>query len=146
MQRENKKKILFRNEETDAVSIYESTIKGIFFKKYVTCFCVDWHDGYGSFYIKCFYPEKIEYNFTSKNEKMNHYQHCVINHLEITGFSYLKENDGYTLQFNFDNYPIGYIRLHCSEFIFECPSTPTIMGGNDHRIPWDPINMNNHLN
>jgi hypothetical protein len=51
----------------------------------------------------------------------------------------VKENDGYTIQFNFDNYPIGYIRLHCADFIFECPSHPLSLGGNEHRIPWDPM-------
>ena len=55
------------------------------------------------------------------------------------GFSYLKEKNGYTIQFDFDNYPIGYIWLHSSEFVFKTPGSPLSSGRNDHRIPWDPM-------
>lgn len=142
MQQKNRKKYIYKNEETDLVNIHECCIKNIKFNKFATHFYIDWHEGYGSFVIKCLYPELIEYNFTSKDERITkYYDHCVINHLEITAFSYLKENNGYTIQFDFDNYPIGYIRLHCSEFIFECPNEPLSLGGNEHRIPWD-LNLN----
>lgn len=141
IQSKNKQKWIYRNEETDLVNLHDCCIKSIRFKKFATHFYVDWHEGYGSFVIKCLYPELIEYNFTSNDSSTTkfHQHNVVINHLEITGFSYLKENDGYTIQFNFDNYPIGYIRLHCSDFIFECPSHPLSLGGNEHRIPWDPM-------
>lgn len=141
MQQKNKKYI-YKNEETDLVNLHDCCIKSIRFNKFATYFYIDWHEGYGSFIIKCLYPELIEYNFSSRDEKITkYYQNYVINHLEITGFSYLKEKDGYIIQFDFDNYPIGYIRLCCSEFIFECPNLPTSSGGNDHRIPWDPLKV-----
>lgn len=139
--KESKRKYVYKNEETDNVSIYECPLKCIKFNNFETCFYIDWHEGYGSFVVKCLYPGMIEYNFTSKSDKIVDYQWCVINHLEITGFSYLKDADGYTIQFDFDNYPIGYIRLHCTEFSFEVPSLPLSSGGNDHRIPWDPVQI-----
>ena len=141
----NNKKWIYKNEETDSVNLHECCIKSIRFNKFATHFYVDWHEGYGTFVIKCLYPEQIEYNITSNYIKKtgNCHNNVVINHLEITSFSYLKENDGYTIQFNFDNYPIGYIRLHCIEFIFECPSPPLAPGGNEHRIPWDMTGKSN---
>ena len=135
------KKCVFRNEETDLVNIYECGIRSIQFMDVETRFYIDWHEGYGSFVIKCIYPENVEFHISSTDERMSGYpyDHILIKHLEITGFSYLKEKNGYTIQFDFDNYPIGYIRLHCSEFVFEAPGSPLSSGGNDHRIPWDPM-------
>lgn len=133
-----KRRYVYINEETDSVSIHECLIKNIRFNKFATHFYIDWSQGYGTFVIKCLYPELIEYHITSSPDKIG-YQNCVINHLMITSFSYLKDEEGYTIQFNFDDYPIGYIRMHCIEFIFECPSPPIAAGGNEHRIPWDPI-------
>ena len=68
-----------------------------------------------------------------------HSKRLMLNRLEITDFSYLEDDEGYIVQFNFDSYPIGYIRFHCSEFSFETPSLPMNCGYNAHRIPWDPL-------
>lgn len=131
------KKYVYINEETDKVSIYESCIKEISFNQSETVFYIDWSQGYGDFLVRCSYPESVEYNFTTKTDKPNN---IVLNHLEITDFSYLKDENGYTIQFNFDNYPIGYIRMHCTKFCFESPSLPLCSGENGHRIPWDKAN------
>lgn len=136
---------LYINEETDAVSIYECLIKGITFSSFETKIYIDWCQGYGSFVIKCLYPTMIEYNFSSISEEDSNCRNMVINHLEITGFSYLKDDNGYFIQFNFDNYPIGYIRMHCTQFVFDAPSLPTVAGQNDHRIPWDSTKIEDPL-
>ena len=114
-----KKQYIYLNEQTDNVSLHESCIKRIDFNLVETIFHIDWSQGYGDFLIRCSYPESVEYNFTTINEYLS--QNTVLNHLEITDFSYLKDKNGYTIQIDFDNYPVGYIRMHCSEFSFECP-------------------------
>lgn len=137
------KQYIYKNEQTDNVSLHESCIKRIDFNCIETIFHVDWSQGYGDFLIKCSYPESVEYNFTTINEYLS--QNTVLNYLEITDFSYLKDKNGYTIQIDFDNYPVGYIRMHCLEFSFECPSLPICIGGNGHRIPWDPIKTEDSL-
>ena len=87
----------------------------------------------------------IKFDFTSVSDQIVECEKVVINHLEITGFSYLKDCNGYFIQFNFDNYPIGYIRMHCTQFSFDAPSLPLSTGGNDHRIPWDPVKLKDPL-
>ncbi len=129
------KRCIYNNEETDAVSIHESLIKSIVFNQFETVFHVDWAQGYGDFLIKCSYPELVSFDFTTNDKYLS--PNTVLNHLEITDFSYLKNDKGYTIQFDFDSYPVGYIRMHCSKFSFECPSMPLSPGGNAHRIPWD---------
>lgn len=128
---------VYINEQTDNVSLHESCIKKVIFNSFETVFYVDWSQGYGDFLIRCLYPELVEYNFSTINEYLP--RNTVLNYLEITEFSYLKDENGYTIQINFDNYPVGFIRMHCSEFRFECQSLPPCAGGNGHRIPWDPM-------
>lgn len=137
---------IYTNEETDAVSIHECLIKNICFGKFETRIYIDWSQGYGSFVVKCAYPSMVEYNFTTiSDDEFRDCHRMVLNHLMISSFSYLKDNDGYFVQFDFDSYPVGYIRMHCTQFTFEAPSLPLYAGGNEHRIPWDPIKIEDPL-
>ena len=91
---------VYINEQTDNVSLHESCIKKVIFNSFETVFYVDWSQGYGDFLIRCLYPELVEYNFSTINEYLP--RNTVLNYLEITEFSYLKEENGYTIQINFD--------------------------------------------
>lgn len=130
---------IYKNEETDAVNLFESSIIGIHFNNMgiQITFDIDWQEGYGSFNIVCNNCHSIDFCFKQEDEHLGE--------LCITGFSYLKTDKEYTLQFNFDFTPKGYIRLNCYEFYFHVPSSPLQRGGNNHRIPWDPIKLKDPL-
>ena len=45
-----------------------------------TRFYIDWHEGYGSFVIKCMYPENVEFHISSTDKRMfgYPYDHILI--------------------------------------------------------------------
>lgn len=132
---------IYKNEDTDNVNLYESGIVGIHFNNGATqiVFDIDWSESYDAFSIVCNYCSMLDFCFKHEDEHLGE--------LTITGFSYIKKVDGegYTIQFNFDYTPRGYIRLYCYEFYFHVPSSPSIAGGNNHRIPWDPVKLKDPL-
>lgn len=123
---------IYRNKETDKVNLFESGIKGILFQKYGTeiIFQIEWSESDARFNIVCTDCRYIDFSFKHIDEFVG--SPC------ITGFSYVKKGEyNYTVQFNFDFTPKGYIRLDCSDFYFDVPSPPLQPGGNDHRIEGD---------
>ena len=131
----------YKNEATDCVNLFESAIIGIHFNNRGTqiVFDIDWleGDGDGPFTVECDCCHSIDFCFKHEDEQLGE--------LCITGFSYLKTDKEYTIQFNFDFTPKGYIRLNCCDFYFHVPSSPLQEGGNNHRIPWDSIKVKDPL-
>lgn len=121
--------MIYINEKTDAINLFESAICAVYFdhaKSKIT-FELDWTEGYGRFIIECIHCTKIDFEVRSINDNL-------WDGLLITGFSYLKHNDNYTIQFNFGLEMEGYLRLSCDEFSFNVPSSPLQAGGNNHLI------------
>lgn len=131
---------IYRNEATDCVCLFESSIVGIHFYDNGTqiVFNIDWQDSYDPLTIVCNFCRMIDFCFKHEDE--------MLGELTITGFSYLKTNEyEYVVQFDFDFTPKGYIRFVCSDFSFHVPSPPLQEGGNNHRIPWDPVKIEDPL-
>jgi hypothetical protein len=131
---------IFRNEETDKVNLYESSIESIKFEDSALkiIFVVDWLESEENLNIVCKYCNLMDFCFKQIDSN--------VNVPTIVGFSYLKEGQEYTVQINLDYFgPVGYIRLKCTEFYFEVPSLPLEIGGNNHCIPWDPVKMKEPL-
>lgn len=131
---------IYKNEETDNVNLYESSIEVIKFEDAALNikFVVDWLESEENLNIICRYCNSIDFSFKQTDSK--------VGAPTIVGFSYLKEGLEYTVQIDFDYFgPIGYIRFKCSEFYFEVPSRPREIGGNDHCIPWDPMDLKGPL-
>ena len=124
---------LYRNEETDKINLFESSIIGIRFLENGTniVFDIDWSEGEKPIHVTCTFCSSIDFNFRHTD--------LHIGMPEITGFSYLKKGSRYAVQFDFDFTPMGYIRLDCENFIFEVYSEPLQTGGNNHRVPNDPM-------
>ena len=120
----------YMNEETDNVNVYESKIACMYRGLNNTMvIIIDWLEGD---------PIKVVCEDTSDViVRLKHnpqYERNVIGVLEITGFSYMRTNVGYVVQFNFDHNLEGIIRVECKEFYFMVSSEPLSMGGNDNRI------------
>ena len=126
---------VYRNEETDAVNIFESAIEEIRLKDngWNIVFIVDNPEGEEPIEIVCRCCDCVDFSFKQYPGQ--------ISAMVITGFSYLKNDKGdrYTVQFDLDFSYSGYIRLNCSEFLFKVSLKPIITGGNSHLIPWDPL-------
>ena len=55
-------------------------IKSIQFMDVEPRFYIDWNEGYGSFVIKCMYPENVEFHISSTDKRMfgYPYDHILI--------------------------------------------------------------------
>ena len=119
----------YKNEESDNINLIESWINRIDFnnESREVHFEFEWTEG-DSLTCVC--------NIFSNFEMRTSYSpYGSLGALEISGFSYLKRNNGYIIQFNFDYPPsIGYIKLYCKDFYFITSSPPIQKGGNDNRI------------
>ena len=126
--------MLFVNEETDKVNLYESSFISIENDSSlkVTKILVDWCEGDPYLELIC---ENCS-DFNLEIAKDSGYENWS-EQLEITGFSYLKTKDGYIVQINFDRVNIGFIQLKCSKFFINAPEEPKTEGGNSHRIIGD---------
>lgn len=122
----------YMNEETDCVNLYESTILSIEndLNNKEILFIIDWTEGNPYVLLKCKTYSNVEINILH-NEK---YGKDWIGTFEITGFSYIKREDNYTVQFNFEHTLTGYIRIECKSFVCFTPSEPLSCGGNDNLI------------
>lgn len=126
--------MLFINEETDNVNLYESDFVSIESDSSlrVTKILVDWCEG--DPYLELICENCSDFNLEiSKDPDYENWS----GQLEITGFSYLKTNEGYIVQINFDRHNIGFIQLKCSKFFINTPEEPKTEGGNSHRIIGD---------
>lgn len=121
--------MIYRNEETDKINLFESQILDIAFTTNgdSITFLVDWTENDTPITIKCYYCSNYIFNVKSINKFL-----CT--GFLITGFSYKKQEDHYTVQFNFDLSMEGFIKFDCTEFNFDVPSVPLQTGGNDNLI------------
>ena len=128
--------MLFINEETDNVNLYESDFVSIESDSSlrVTKILVDWCEG--DPYLELICENCSGFNFEIAKDPDPHYENFC-GQLEITGFSYLKTKEGYIVQINFDRVNIGFIQLKCSKFFINTPEEPKTEGGNSHRIIGD---------
>ena len=126
--------MLFINEETDKVNLYESHLISMESDSSlgVTKFLVDWCEG--DPYLELICENCSDFNLEIAKSP-NFEKWC--GQLEITGFSYLKTKEGYIVQINFDMVCIGFIQLKCSKFFINTPEDPKQEGGNSHRIIGD---------
>ncbi|RHV93063.1 hypothetical protein DXA95_11170 [Odoribacter sp. OF09-27XD] len=121
--------MIYKNEETDKVNLFESQIIDITFcpKGNSITFLVDWTENETPITIKCLYCSNYTFNVKSINSFL-----CT--GFLITGFSYEKQEDHYTVQFNFDLSQEGFIKFDCTEFSLDVPSLPLQAGGNDNLL------------
>lgn len=122
--------MIFRNNATDKINIIESAMTEILFDS-ENCqieFEVDWCEG---FPIKVVCEEVSNYSIDLENISEQGFD---IGNLEIRGWSYMKNNDKWIIQFNFEFNPKGIIKISCSDFYFDVPSKPYSEGGNDNLI------------
>lgn len=129
--------MIYKNEETDAINLFESFLSGIIFDedKTTLTILIDWKDGSGdtqleriSFVVR--YCSKFQCSIL-QNE---YFKLPLCYGFEITGFSYKKVEEGYIVQFNFDLSTEGYLRFYCYEFSIETVGKPLQQGGNDNLI------------
>lgn len=129
--------MVYKNEETDAINLFESFFSGIIFDedKTTLTILIDWKDGSGDTQL-----ERISFvvRYCSKLQcsiRQNEYFKLPLCYgFEITGFSYKKVEEGYIVQFNFDLSTEGYLRFYCYEFSIETVGKPLQQGGNDSLI------------
>ena len=126
-----------KNEETDAINLFESRICGIIFHedKTTLTILIDWKDGSGDTQL-----ERISFGvrycskFQCSIRQNEYFKLPLCDGFEITGFSYKKVELGYIVQFNFDLSTEGYLRFYCYEFSIETVGEPLQSGGNDNLI------------
>ena len=126
----------YLNNETDAINLFESHIKKIIFSEDGTAtFIINWTESYEELKLVCSYCSNYQscinpFNPFSENRLL------LCNGFLITGFSYKKTDNGYTVQFNFDLEYEGFIRFECCDFYIEISDdhTPFQPGGNDNLI------------
>ena len=126
-----------KNEETDAINLFESRICGIIFHedKTTLTILIDWKDGSGDTQL-----ERISFvvrycsKFQCSIRQNEYFKLPLCDGFEITGFSYKKVELGYIVQFNFDLSTEGYLRFYCYEFSIETVGEPLQSGGNDNLI------------
>lgn len=126
-----------KNEETDAINLFESRICGFVFHedKTTLTILIDWKDGSGDKQL-----ERISFvvrycsKFQCSIRQNEYFKLPLCNGFEITGFSYKKVELGYIVQFNFDLSTEGYLKFYCYEFSIETVGEPLQPGGNDNLI------------
>ncbi len=122
------KKLIYKNEEIDRIVLDESGIIGIRWTMDENNHPVniememDWNgqeDLVGEYdfmkiktkiFFSLVHDAKFNFEFKGQN---------TIGDLEITTFSYLKEDLIYKIEFRFDFSPVGYIKFNCIDFYFE---------------------------
>lgn len=129
--------MIYKNEETDAINLFESFLSGIIFDEDGTTLTIliDWKDGSGDTQL-----ERISFvvRYCSKFQcsiRQNEYFKLPLCYgFEITGFSYKKLDHGYLVKFDFNLSTNGYLRFECDEFSIEAIGEPLQRGGNDSLI------------
>ena len=118
------------NEKTDRINVCESRIRILQAgSNNNIVIIIDWLEGEP---IKMVCEETSD--ITIRLARNPQFEKEVIGILEITSFSYIKKDEKYIVQFNFDFNLVGIIRLKCTKFTFFVSSEPLSMGGNDNRI------------
>ena len=121
-----------KNEETDAINLFESKIVKFLFDRegnHVT-FIIDWSECDEEIKLVCNYCT----NYHSEINTLECYSDFLCTGFLITGFSYKKTSDGYIVQINFDLFVRGFIKFKCADFFIETESEPLQQGGNDNLI------------
>lgn len=121
--------MIYKNEQTDKVNLFESQITEIIFnqKGDSITFLIDWTEDDKKIIVRCEYCSNYRFIINSINNNL-----CT--GLLITGFSYKKVERYYVVQFNLGLDMEGIITFNCYGFSFEVPSIPTQNGGNDGLI------------
>lgn len=125
--------MIYKNEETDAVNLFESEIVKILFDKgegnHIT-FIIDWSECDEEIRLVCNYCT----GYRSEINTLECYSNFLCAGFLITGFSYKKTSGGYIVQINFDLLVRGFIKFKCDDFFIETESEPFQPGGNDNLI------------
>lgn len=127
--------MIYKNEETDAVNLFESFVSGIIFDDHGTylTILIDWIDGSGDAQTeRISFTGKYCVNFQCDVQPFEYYKKALCIGFEITGFSYKKIDYGYLVQFDFNVSTKGYLRFECEEFSIEAVGEPLQPGGNDN--------------
>lgn len=121
--------MIYKNEKTDKINLFESQIINIAFctQGDSITFLIDWTENETPITVKCDYCSNYTFNINSINNFL-----CT--GFLITGFSYKKNENHYTVQFNFGLSMEGYIKFDCTKFSFDVPGIPLQAGGNDNLI------------
>lgn len=129
--------MIYKNEETDAINLFESFLSGIIFDEDGTTLTIliDWIDGSGDTQTeRISFIGKYCVNFQCDIQPFEYYKNALSVGFEITGFSYKKLDHGYLVKFDFNLSTNGYLRFECDEFSIETIGEPLQQGGNDNLI------------